>query len=154
MNWQNYIVVNPNICHGKACIRGTRIMISVILDNLASGMTTDEIIREYPSLDLKSIQAAIKYAADIVRERVIPISAQDILMKFKCDENLPQNASDILKEAGYDTTNIWEEELTGCEDKVLIEKCKFEDRILISLDLDFADIRVYPPRNQIEKGGR
>ena len=68
-------------------------------------------------------------------------------MKFKCDENLPQNASDILKEAGYDTTNIWEEELTGCEDKVLIEKCKFEDRILISLDLDFADIRVYPPRN-------
>lgn len=75
MNWQNYIVVNPNICHGKACIRGTRIMISVILDNLASGMTTDEIIREYPSLDLKSIQAAIKYAADIVRERVISISA-------------------------------------------------------------------------------
>ena len=66
MNWQNYIVVNPNICHGKACIRGTRIMISVILDNLASGMTTDEIIREYPSLDLKSIQAAIKYSAKTV----------------------------------------------------------------------------------------
>jgi uncharacterized protein (DUF433 family) len=74
MNWKNYIVVNPEICHGKACIKGTRIMIAVVLDNLASGMTIDEIIREYPSLDLKSIQAAMKYAADIVRERVVPLS--------------------------------------------------------------------------------
>jgi uncharacterized protein (DUF433 family) len=68
-------VVNPNICHGTACIKGTRILIAVILDNLANGMTVDEIIKDYPSLDLKSIQAAIKYAADIVRERMIPISA-------------------------------------------------------------------------------
>ena len=75
MNWQNHIVVNQKICHGKACIKGTRIMIALILDNLANGMTVDEIIREYPSLDLKSIQAAIKYAAEIVRERIIPISA-------------------------------------------------------------------------------
>ena len=75
MNWQNYIVVNQKICHGKACIKGTRIMIAGILDNLANGMTVDEIIREYPSLDFKSIQAAIKYAAEIVRERIIPISA-------------------------------------------------------------------------------
>ena len=75
MNWQNYIVVNQKICHGKACIKGTRIMIAVILDNMANGMTVDEIIREYPSLDLKSIQAAIKYAADIIRERMISIFA-------------------------------------------------------------------------------
>jgi uncharacterized protein (DUF433 family) len=50
-------------------------MIAGILDNLANGMTIDEIIREYPSLNFKSIQAAIKYAAEIVRERIIPISA-------------------------------------------------------------------------------
>lgn len=75
MNWQNYIVVNPKICHGKACIKNTRIMISVILDNLAIGMTPDEIIEEYPSLDLKAIRAAIKYAAEIVKERIVPLSA-------------------------------------------------------------------------------
>ena len=75
MRWQNYIVVNPKICHGKACIKGTRIMISIILDNLANGMTPEDLMKEYPSLNSKSIQAAIKYAAEIVRERVIPLSA-------------------------------------------------------------------------------
>jgi uncharacterized protein (DUF433 family) len=75
MRWQNYIVVNPKICHGKACIKGTRIMIAIILDNLANGMTPEDLMKEYPSLNSKSIQAAIKYAAEIVRERVIPLSA-------------------------------------------------------------------------------
>ena len=75
MKWQNYIMVNPRICHGKACIKGTRIMIAVILDNLANGMSPEDLIKEYPSLNSKSIQAAIKYAAEIVRERVIPLSA-------------------------------------------------------------------------------
>jgi uncharacterized protein (DUF433 family) len=75
MKWQNYIVVNPRICHGKACIKGTRIMIAVILDNLANGMSPEDLIKEYPSLNSKSIQAAMKYAAEIVRERVIPLSA-------------------------------------------------------------------------------
>jgi len=75
MKWQNYIMVNPRICHGKACIKGTRIMIAVILDNLANGMSPEDLIKEYPSLNSKSIQAAMKYAAEIVRERVIPLSA-------------------------------------------------------------------------------
>ena len=43
MNWQDYIVVNPSVCHGKACIRGTRIPVSVILDNLAAGLSLDEV---------------------------------------------------------------------------------------------------------------
>ena len=68
-------MVNPRICHGKACIKGTRIMIAVILDNLANGMSPEDLIKEYPSLNSKSIQAAMKYAAEIVRERVIPLSA-------------------------------------------------------------------------------
>jgi uncharacterized protein (DUF433 family) len=67
MRWQNYIVVNPKICYGKACIKVTRIMIAVILDNLANGITPEDLMREYPSLNSKSIQAAIKYAAEIVR---------------------------------------------------------------------------------------
>lgn len=75
MRWQDYIVVDPTICHGKACIIGTRIMVSVILDNLASGLSSDEILRSYPSLSQEAIRAAITYAAELTRERVVVIPA-------------------------------------------------------------------------------
>lgn len=73
MNWQDYIVVDPAICHGKACIKGTRIMVSVILDNLAAGLSVDEVLRSYPSLSREAVQAAIIYAAELARERVVAI---------------------------------------------------------------------------------
>jgi len=73
MQWQNYITIEPNVCHGRACIKGTRIMVSVILDNLADGLTPDEIIRSYPSLSHEAVLASIAYAAELGRERVIAI---------------------------------------------------------------------------------
>ena len=75
MNWQDYIVVDPTICHGKACVRGTRIMVSVILDNLAVGLSPDEILHSYPSLTREAVQAAIEYAAELARERIVAIPA-------------------------------------------------------------------------------
>lgn len=75
MDWKKHISVDPNVCHGKACIRGTRVMVSVVLDNLAAGQTPEDILKEYPSLSLESIQAAIAYAADLARERFVPLSA-------------------------------------------------------------------------------
>jgi uncharacterized protein (DUF433 family) len=75
LNWREYITVDPNVCHGKACIRGTRIMVSVVLDNLAAGVTVDEILRSYPSLTREAVQAAIAYAAELARERFIALSA-------------------------------------------------------------------------------
>ena len=74
MRWQDRISVDPNVCHGKACIKGTRIMVSVVLDNLASGAGNDEILRSYPSVKREDIQAAISYAAELARERVIPFA--------------------------------------------------------------------------------
>ena len=71
MNWAERISVDPNVCHGKACIRGTRIMVSVVLDNLAAGMAPAEIIRSYPSLQLEDVSAAVGYAAELARERVV-----------------------------------------------------------------------------------
>lgn len=73
MNWQDYIVVDPEICHGQACFRGTRVMVSVVLDNLAAGMGSEEILTSYPSLPREAISAAIAYAAELARERVIPL---------------------------------------------------------------------------------
>lgn len=75
MNWQDYVVVDPTICHGKACIKGTRIMVSVILENLAVGLSPDEILDSYPSLNREAVQAAITYAAELTRERVVDIPA-------------------------------------------------------------------------------
>jgi uncharacterized protein (DUF433 family) len=75
MDWKQHISVDPEVCHGKACIRGTRLMVSVILDNLAAGLTPDRLLKDYPSLTLDGIQAAIAYAADLARERVVPLSA-------------------------------------------------------------------------------
>ena len=73
MNWTDTFTVDPEICHGQACITGTRVMVSVILDNLAAGIPTDEILQSYPSLTREDVQAAISYAAVLTRERVVAI---------------------------------------------------------------------------------
>jgi len=75
MNWQEHITVDPNVCHGKPCIKGTRVMVSVILDNLAAGLTTEDLIKSYPSVSREAVQAAIAYAADLARERVVTLPA-------------------------------------------------------------------------------
>lgn len=75
MDWQTRISSDPAVCHGRACITGTRVMVSVILDNLAAGIEPDEILRSYPSLDREAIQAAIAYAAELARERSLPLPA-------------------------------------------------------------------------------
>ena len=74
LNWREHVTVDPAICHGSACIKGTRVMVSVILDNLAAGHTLGEIVRSYPSVTETSVYAAISYAAELARERVIPLS--------------------------------------------------------------------------------
>ena len=71
------ISINPNICFGKPCIRGTRIWVSLILDFLADGMSTEEILANYPGLTDDDILAAIAYGAEMSRERVIPITLED-----------------------------------------------------------------------------
>jgi len=68
MQWQEHISINPNVCHGKACIRGTRVMVSVILDTLAAGIAPEEILRSYPSVREGDIKAALAYAAELARE--------------------------------------------------------------------------------------
>jgi uncharacterized protein (DUF433 family) len=68
MDWQKHISIDPEICHGRACVVRTRILVSVVLDNLAAGLPHEEIIRSYPGLSRDGIQACIAYAADLTRE--------------------------------------------------------------------------------------
>lgn len=75
MNWRERISIDPNICHGAPCIKGTRIMVWIIVDSLAAGNTTAEILSSYPSLKAEDVQAALHYAAEMTRERVIPLAS-------------------------------------------------------------------------------
>jgi uncharacterized protein (DUF433 family) len=75
VEWREHITVDPNVCHGQACIKGTRVMVSVVLDNLAEGVPQGEILRSYPSLTRESIRAALSYAAELARERVVDLTA-------------------------------------------------------------------------------
>ena len=72
MSYLDRIASDPAICHGKACIKGTRVMVSVILDNLAAGVADEVILRNYPSLKPEDIRAALEYAAVLAREEIIP----------------------------------------------------------------------------------
>jgi uncharacterized protein (DUF433 family) len=75
MDWRHHITIDPNVCHGQACVAGTRILVSVVLDNLAAGIPENEIIESYPRLTPEAIQACIAYAADLAREEVVGLPA-------------------------------------------------------------------------------
>ncbi|MFI5092846.1 MAG: DUF433 domain-containing protein [Candidatus Acidiferrum sp.] len=70
-NWRERISVNPAVCHGRACVRGTRIMVSVLIDNVAAGISREEILRSYPGLVEADIDAALAYAAELAREGTV-----------------------------------------------------------------------------------
>lgn len=73
MGWNDRISADPNICHGKVCIKGTRIMVSIILDNLASGIGAEAILKSYPTLKREDIQAALSYAAELSKGRIVTL---------------------------------------------------------------------------------
>ncbi len=68
-------------------------------------------------------------------------------MKFKVDENLPIEAADLLRLAGHEADTVGEEDLNGTEDTLLSERMRLEGRAIVTLDLDFSDIRAYPPQD-------
>jgi uncharacterized protein (DUF433 family) len=72
-NWRDRISVNATVCHGRACIKGTRILVSAIVDNVAAGATYDEILRSYPALTRPDIEAALAYAAELAREGTVAL---------------------------------------------------------------------------------
>jgi len=67
-DWRERVTVDPKVCHGKPCITGTRIMVSIILDYLRAGDPREEILRQYPTLKPEDIDAALGYAAWLAHE--------------------------------------------------------------------------------------
>ena len=70
------ISIDPNVCFGKPCIRGTRIWVSLILDFLSQGMSAQEVLDEYPQLTNEDLRAAIAYGAEMSRERYVEVPTQ------------------------------------------------------------------------------
>ena len=68
-------------------------------------------------------------------------------MRFKVDENLPAEAADLLAGAGYDASSVLDQDLRGARDRDLAALCQGEERVLVTLDLGFGDIRAYPPQS-------
>ncbi|MCH7917373.1 MAG: DUF433 domain-containing protein [Planctomycetes bacterium] len=76
MNWRDRIMSDPNVCHGKPCIKGSRVMVSVIIDNLATGESHETIMRGY-NVEEEDIHAALHYVADLARDRVVVLPSGD-----------------------------------------------------------------------------
>jgi uncharacterized protein (DUF433 family) len=74
-DWRDRISVDPNVCHGQACIAGTRVLVTVVLDNLAAGRTAEEILADYASITIEDVRAAIAYAAELAHERTVHLSS-------------------------------------------------------------------------------
>ncbi|MEO0529600.1 MAG: DUF433 domain-containing protein [Planctomycetota bacterium] len=73
MSWRERIVVDSAVCHGQACFKGTRVMVSVVLDNMAAGTPTGELLTSYPSLSEDDVLAALAYAAELSKARSLPL---------------------------------------------------------------------------------
>jgi len=72
------ISIDPNICHGQACVRGTRIPVHQIVRMLANGDTVEDLLAEYPSLTREAIMACLDYAAELAEEQVTPIQVANL----------------------------------------------------------------------------
>jgi uncharacterized protein (DUF433 family) len=72
-NWRERISVNPAVCHGRASVRGTRVLVSVMADNVAAGVSRKEIVRNYAALTDSDIDAALAYAAELTREGTVDL---------------------------------------------------------------------------------
>ena len=73
MNWRNEITADPAVCHGQACFNGPRVLVHIVLANMAAGISEAQILRDYPSLTMESLHAAIAYAAEIAQEALVAL---------------------------------------------------------------------------------
>jgi len=78
MEWRERISIDPAVCHGQACIKGTRIPVAVVLDNLAAGLSAEEIAASYPPLRVEDVRAATAYAAELARERIVEVDHRGV----------------------------------------------------------------------------
>lgn len=109
------IVVDPQICHGKACIRGTRVPVHLVLDMMAAGETVEGILEAYPFLVPEDVQAALE-CSDIGKGRGCGLAGGSSLVRFLTDESIPRNVIDMLRDMGHEVLDVREQRMDGARD--------------------------------------
>ena len=71
IDWKAFVAIDPEIHHGEPCIKGTRVPVAVLVGSIADGMTIEEVVKEYPQVAPEAVQAALAYAADVLRQEFI-----------------------------------------------------------------------------------
>jgi uncharacterized protein (DUF433 family) len=77
IDWRQFLASDPQVCQGELCAKGTRVLVTNILDSLAEGARREEVLRSYPSLKPEHVDAALAYAAELAREEaLLPLMAE------------------------------------------------------------------------------
>ena len=145
------ITLNPDVCNGKPTIRNMRFTVTQMLELLASGMSQEEILEDYPYIEREDIQACLLYAAKMANAKsIIAAAAWFSMLKFIVDTHLPPGLAQWLVKKGYDATHPYflppGERMTDTEIRQLAVT---ESRIIITKDTDFFDyylVKGTPPK--------
>ena len=139
MNWRDHITVDPDICHGKACISGTRVLVTTVLDNLASGLDADDIARSYPSVSREAVRAALHYCRGIGQRTGHRVPAiEELAYGSSWTRVRPVDLAVMFRAAGHDAVTALDQSLTGARDSDLASVCRREGQAIITLDIRFC----------------
>lgn len=136
------ITIDPGVCHGQPCVRGTRVLITVLLDALAAGMTPAQVVEHYPSITEEDVRAAAAYGAWLAKPEIHALSHGS---RVKLDENVTAAAKSLFTAAGHQVDSVPDQGLTGVADDTVLAARVREGRWLVTFDVGFGDVRAHPP---------
>jgi len=131
------ITVDPDIMHGKPCIKGTRISVELILNLLAGGMSEERILADYPDLTNEDIRACLQNASRLAQKN---LGALERKVRFLADENISPRSVEFLRELGFDAVHVRDIGLKGKSSREIMAYAIREKRTLVTLDRELADV--------------
>ena len=150
------IAIDPAVCGGRPCIKGTRIWVSLILDLLAEGMSEPEL-RASTRNSFRGRAGGDRLRGGSVTRAHRSHRNRSRGVRLKLDENIGRRGLELLRTRGHDVMTVWDQNLRGVTDEALFDICVAEGRALITLDRDFGQILRFPPETSagiIVRGAR
>jgi uncharacterized protein (DUF433 family)/predicted nuclease of predicted toxin-antitoxin system len=132
------ITIDPELMGGVPTLRGLRIPVATVVAMVADGMTTDEILAELPDLEAEDVAEGLRYAAEEVRERHLPL--RPLGVRLLLDNNLSPRLVGYLRNAGHDVVHVRDHGLQAAPDEQVLGIARQQDRTLDSADTDFGTL--------------